>query len=213
VSIGLSIRLICPLVEWVDLSRFTEGDAGFDEKQLLRAARHPGDGVGWSLEVIERSVAVDDIDDLRFRGRLVEVDSANVEIGVSRPKNLQILHPGLADDDAASAVDEEARVIADPRAYFEDGLYGEIEAKRGEMLLPTLVVTHVVRGPEDLLEGKHGARILAEVELLATMSRSSWIDVTVAPTFVPARLDPREEDLRELGAQVRFGFRPTGAGA
>ena len=38
------------------------------------------------------------------------------------------------------------------------------------------------------------------------------VDVTVTPTFVPSRLDPREEDLRELGAQVRFGFRPSGPG-
>ena len=37
------------------------------------------------------------------------------------------------------------------------------------------------------------------------------VDVTVSPTFVPAKIDPPSGDVRELGAQVRFDFLPLGA--
>jgi hypothetical protein len=37
------------------------------------------------------------------------------------------------------------------------------------------------------------------------------VDVTVSPTFVPAKIDPSSGDVRELGAQVRFDFLPLGA--
>ena len=38
------------------------------------------------------------------------------------------------------------------------------------------------------------------------------VDVTVSPTFVPAKIDASSGDVRELGAQVRFDFVPLGAG-
>jgi hypothetical protein len=34
------------------------------------------------------------------------------------------------------------------------------------------------------------------------------VEVLVAPTFVPAQVDPRSSELREFGAQISFGFRP-----
>lgn len=37
------------------------------------------------------------------------------------------------------------------------------------------------------------------------------VDVTVSPTFVPAKIDPSSGDVRELGAQVRFDFVPLDA--
>ena len=35
------------------------------------------------------------------------------------------------------------------------------------------------------------------------------VTVQVSPTFVPAKLDPRSQDIRHLGAQVAFGFRSS----
>jgi hypothetical protein len=35
-----------------------------------------------------------------------------------------------------------------------------------------------------------------------------FVDVRVASTFVPAKIDPSSGDVRELGAQVRFDFLP-----
>ena len=37
------------------------------------------------------------------------------------------------------------------------------------------------------------------------------VDVTVSPTFVPAKIDSSSGDVRELGAQIRFDFLPLGA--
>ena len=34
------------------------------------------------------------------------------------------------------------------------------------------------------------------------------VKVHVDPTFVPAKLDPRTTDTRQLGAQVAFEFKP-----
>jgi hypothetical protein len=36
------------------------------------------------------------------------------------------------------------------------------------------------------------------------------VDVTVSPTFVPAKVDPSSGDVRELGAQIQFDFLPLG---
>jgi hypothetical protein len=35
------------------------------------------------------------------------------------------------------------------------------------------------------------------------------VEVLIAPTFVPALVDPNSSDLREFGAQVSFGFSPN----
>src|SRR5580704_7038543 len=115
--------------------------------------------------MIERSVAVDDLDLDRPPRRVIEVQATNVEAGVPAAQELEVLLLCLRDDDIAAPVQEEARVIADRGTDLEHTLAGQREAQRGKVLLPALIVAHIVGGPEDLSR-LHAARASASLGAL-----------------------------------------------
>ena len=61
---------------------------------------------------------------------------------------------------------------------------------------------------DDVVRRKLPACGLTQVVTRATVPYH--VEVTVAPTFIPAEIDASSGDVRELGAQVGFDFIPLG---
>jgi hypothetical protein len=66
--------------------------------------------------VIEGSITVNDVCFDRIGGWLIQVQLANIKIGVPRTQDGEILLARLGDDDRTTSIQEEARVIADTGA-------------------------------------------------------------------------------------------------
>jgi hypothetical protein len=66
-------------------------------------------------------------------------------------QDAQVLRPWLGHDHLAAAIEEEARVVSKAGAELQHRPAREVEAKRGKVLLPAVVVAKVVRRPEDRL--------------------------------------------------------------
>jgi hypothetical protein len=74
--------------------------------------------------MVERPVAIDGIYLDRHLGRVVEIQRANIEFGVSAAQQGKILLLRLAYDHGASPVEKKAGVVADPGTDLEHGSIG-----------------------------------------------------------------------------------------
>ena len=129
--------------------------AGLQQQHAVRALGHPGDCEGRVVEVVQRAVAIDDIHADGVRRGMVQVNLADVELGVARTEYCEILVLGLARDDAATLPKEKAGVVADPCADLQHCQTGEVQPKRCEMRQPPPIVAGVVNRFENLDGRRH----------------------------------------------------------
>jgi hypothetical protein len=81
-------------------------------------------------------------------GGIVQVELAHVDARQPFSQSPQVPFAGFADDHVATAVEEEGGVVAKARTGLMHRRPSDVEAKRGEVLLPPLVVGQVRRTVE-----------------------------------------------------------------
>jgi len=152
-------------------------------------------------------------------GERVGEPRANASIfRVDPPVRLRYAQNGVSDDGWMSAHATYSQYA--PDEGVSEGFARIILSRQGACgdAFPTSTVvvrvgTVVVRDQQPALGrvSEEVRRRLAPCALETVVVRAKvpfHVDVTVSPTFVPAEVDPSSGDVRELGAQVAFGFLP-----
>jgi hypothetical protein len=122
------------------LRLFTIGNAGLQQEQLITVTCQKGQRLEGLGQVVEHSVAEDDVETLpEILGRVIQVQEADRLLRIALSQKGQIVRPSFGDDYFAIAIQEKGCEVANAGSDFENPQMFEGQVQGSQMLQTALI--------------------------------------------------------------------------
>ncbi len=123
----------------------SEGDSRLQQQHAPAAARHERDRLRWPVQMVQRTIAIDDVKLPPHFSRGIEIEMCCFDGGMAKPllQNFKVFLSPVGRDDGATAVQEEAGVVANSGRYFQHTATRDRQTEAGKVLEATMIVPQI----------------------------------------------------------------------